>query len=424
MAQIEAPSPPAGSIADVAARLALWTRRAPKGLARVEFVSDFSRRDAVTALRAALPESLSVHEIELPFQKPPLEVVHFLRERLRELPPGIISVTGFAAAFSADCPLEDALRVLNFHREELAQFPLRQIWWMTSPFTDAFLRFIPDLDSWFLVRLTLSEVIVDESMEKLPFDIVTYSMEEARNKSADVVGRFEKAINADPLVSDFVYLAYEAIFVLGRANLVGEQQKLAKHLLDEMIPILRSKGLLKKNALFFDSNLLPFLEAEHFRLSEIFRMLGYFCQCADKNKEAEKFYKAALEIASKLSDYFIELDNIFQSTIDFYISLSRFSEAEAICKQWIEVKENEYGRNDDFLLFPLSKLSVIYLSAEKYKEAEQVFYRMLFLAKTSLYPAYLEAVGKNCMLWFCKRLGRYAEAEVMIQQAALIPDEK
>ena len=426
MAQPETVLPSEASVADVAARLALWARRAAKGLARVEFISDFSRRDTVTALRAALPASLPVHEIKLPFQKPPLEVVHFLRERLRELPPGIVSVTGFAAAFSADCPLEDALRVLNFHREELAQFPLRQIWWMPPPFVDAFLRFIPDLDSWFLVRLTLSEVIVDKFVEQSPVTERGFilSPEEAHKHSAAYVARFENAITNPRTAYTSIHLALVAVIFLGNAHLKQEEQELAVRLLNQMTPILHLQELIEKYSTSPKPDALFVPEPLNFSFSEYFRGLGELYERSGKNDEAEAFYKASLAIELNSVYYFSDTDRSCRSIIGFYVHMSRYFEAEKVCNKWIAIQENEWGQNSDLILPALDELLAIYFGAEKYKEAEQTFYRMLFITKASMAQSSFEKLLKANMAWFYRRLGRYAEAEVIAQQAAQELDGK
>src|SRR4051812_44058324 len=146
MAPNEDQGPSPGSIDDTVARLAVWGRRAPRGLARVEYVSEFARRNAVDRLRASLYNAaIPVHEIELPRQRPAEEIVHHLMERLRSFDRGMVSITGFATAFSAGEPLVDSLRMLNFNRENLALFPVCQVWWMTRDFADALLHAAPDL---------------------------------------------------------------------------------------------------------------------------------------------------------------------------------------------------------------------------------------------------------------------------------------
>ncbi|NJP09214.1 MAG: hypothetical protein HC866_06765 [Leptolyngbyaceae cyanobacterium RU_5_1] len=108
----------AGSITDITQRLALWAIRSPKGLARVEFSSEFARQQVVRDLNTRLAEQgITVHEIALPTYQTPDALVSSLLDELSRLPSGVASVVGFATAFSNQVPLIDALRVLNFNRE-------------------------------------------------------------------------------------------------------------------------------------------------------------------------------------------------------------------------------------------------------------------------------------------------------------------
>ncbi|MCA2939128.1 MAG: tetratricopeptide repeat protein [Microcystis sp. M113S1] len=147
-----------GTIAHTAARLLLWGRRPSRGLARVEFYDEFSRQQVVRELENKLQEQgIIFHKIVLPRWEKPSFVLNFLLTQLAELESGVVSITGFETAFSSDVSLVDALQLINFNRENLARFNLRQIWWMTHDFTNKVIRFMPDLNSWFFLRLSLTE---------------------------------------------------------------------------------------------------------------------------------------------------------------------------------------------------------------------------------------------------------------------------
>ncbi|HHP7244585.1 MAG TPA: tetratricopeptide repeat protein [Elainellaceae cyanobacterium] len=149
-----------GSVSDVHARLLLWCRRRRRGLARVEFSSEFARQRVVKQLHQDLKQlDIPVHILELPKWSPPAEVLQYLLESLDILEPGVVSISGFATAFDRDIPLTDALRIINFNRENLVKPHLSQIWWMTRGFTDKALHAMPDLNSWFTLRLFLTESI-------------------------------------------------------------------------------------------------------------------------------------------------------------------------------------------------------------------------------------------------------------------------
>ncbi len=146
-----------GTISHTAARLLLWGQRPSRGLARVEFYDEFSRQQVVRELENKLQEQgIIFHKIVLPRWEKPSFVLNFLLTQLAELESGVVSITGFETAFS-DAFLVDALQLINFNRENLARFNLRQIWWMNHDFTNKVIRYMPDLNSWFFLRLFLTE---------------------------------------------------------------------------------------------------------------------------------------------------------------------------------------------------------------------------------------------------------------------------
>ena len=207
-----------GSIEDIVARLTLWAKRAPKGLARVEFDSEFSRESVVNQLRSTFAEAgIAFHEIDLPLNTPASLLVRTLMEQLNSLSDGVVSIIGFSTAFQEDTSLEDALRVFNFNRENLTPPALRQIWWMPPSFAEQFIRAVPDLNSWFLVRLHLTETSRDprQSQEAVePFEKVqeeqipipeviddprrppALNIGDARKRAQDLVTRFERGLEA------------------------------------------------------------------------------------------------------------------------------------------------------------------------------------------------------------------------------------
>lgn len=170
--QAKLPAP--GSIADTVARLFLWARRAPKGLAQVEYDNEFARRAVMKELRQRCEAGgITFHEIDLPLRCDAAYVIQFLDAEMDALTDdvegsGVVSLNGLATAFNPNVPLMDSLRVLNFNRDRLARFPLCQVWWMTPAVADVFLRALPDLNSWFLVCLHLTEAVSPPEDALLP----------------------------------------------------------------------------------------------------------------------------------------------------------------------------------------------------------------------------------------------------------------
>jgi hypothetical protein len=70
------------------------------------------------------------------------------------------------------------LVVLSFQREILASLPVRQIWWVPSSATERLILGVPDLDSWFTLRLHLTEAPPQPALETPTRNVV--SVAEAR----------------------------------------------------------------------------------------------------------------------------------------------------------------------------------------------------------------------------------------------------
>ncbi len=146
----------AGSVAEAVAHLSLWCESVPDGLARVSYFAETQRDDCIAQLEARLTaEGVPYHSLTPPNFPTAGELVGWLIDHLRELPASVVFVLWSVDAFPQNSPVEDSLRVLNFNRENLALFPLRQVWFMPREIARAMMRSIPDLDSWFLVRLEL-----------------------------------------------------------------------------------------------------------------------------------------------------------------------------------------------------------------------------------------------------------------------------
>lgn len=147
-----------GSIEEIASALLVWAEHATQGLARVEFVSELARQRVDQQIAQVLAEKeIPFQSIQLPVKKSATEVVEYLKEQLESVGDGVVSVHGFETAFDEPFPFPQALGTINFKREVLARLPLRQIWWMTPLLAEEFITRIPDINSWFILRLRLTE---------------------------------------------------------------------------------------------------------------------------------------------------------------------------------------------------------------------------------------------------------------------------
>jgi tetratricopeptide (TPR) repeat protein len=169
-----------GSVAAIEARLLLWCGRESAGLAKVEFTSEFARTQVMRGLCKGLEaSSVGLIPIALPQGKQPAEILNFLLQELdlieqqttEQLQSSctVVSIEGWATAFDPSIPRHEALRVINFNRENLVHPHVRQIWWMTRSFSDTVLEAMPDLNSWFGLRLFLTETPRSEVLPLSPF---------------------------------------------------------------------------------------------------------------------------------------------------------------------------------------------------------------------------------------------------------------
>ena len=133
-------------------------------MARVGWDSAIAREQVVEKLRVdLLTAGLPFEEIELPAGGSPDRVAHGLLERLERMRSGAVSITGVEWAYPEGGDLNDTLGALSFLRGPLNAVPLRQIWWMPEHITERFVVAVPDFESWFRLRLHLSEVPAFES---------------------------------------------------------------------------------------------------------------------------------------------------------------------------------------------------------------------------------------------------------------------
>ena len=296
-----------GAIEAVAARLVLWSRRAPKGLARAEFSSEPARRRVVERLKKALREDdIPLHEIQLPRTLSPAELIRYLLDQLAALDttPGVVSITGFEGALPYGVAQRDALRIFNFNRENLARPGLRLIWWMTPPFAETFIHTAPDLNSWFLVRLHLTEEPpVPTPKDGVQLDVsstTARNLEDARKRAQELAKRFERALETEPDVDALVLdLALPAVEALDEAGALQEARNLERRLallLDDQQQYDETAPLHYRAVAFQEKKHGP----DHPHTASSLNNLAALLDNQGHYDEAEPFYRRALNIVERV----------------------------------------------------------------------------------------------------------------------------
>ena len=194
------------SIEDISSRLLSWCSRASKGLSRIEYVSDFSRQDV---LRIVIPElraqSIPFYELSLPMESRAEDCAYHLFNEINTISSGVLSIKGFPNRIL----IPDAdlfFRIINANRENLVKDHLRQIWWLSPEQVTSLIQLAPDLNSWFMVRLQLSESLSEShstsfrkefDVSSIQFDKQLQQIDEIRKQIDYLIQRFEKAVNSD-----------------------------------------------------------------------------------------------------------------------------------------------------------------------------------------------------------------------------------
>jgi tetratricopeptide (TPR) repeat protein len=177
----------------------------------------------IAELRAILADrSIPFHELVLPSQQDPLAVTDLLVAQVTSLPAGVLSVTGFATAFNSQMPLVEAMRVLNFNRDRLVANSLCQIWWMPPFFAQTAIYAMPDITSWFIAKLQLTEYprvdTTDTPTEKNSGGAYA-NIDDARRRAQNLLQQMhvaqEAEVDESELLENFLLPALEALSEVG-----------------------------------------------------------------------------------------------------------------------------------------------------------------------------------------------------------------
>ena len=181
-----------GSTESLIEALLGWYRTDRVRLARVSYGSELSRIAALERLTERLQsESIRIQIVQLPVRKRADEVVSDLMRLLHAAPPGVVSVSGFAEAFSNHDEMFRGIQLLNYHREAIGTLPLWQIWWLSDGFAVEFQNFAPAFDEWFTFRRMLNEDFPIEELDSIEqnFGLEKSSDAESAQVAADQVRR-------------------------------------------------------------------------------------------------------------------------------------------------------------------------------------------------------------------------------------------
>ena len=396
-----------GSIKDISDRLVLWAQRSPKGLARIEFASDVSQQRVISKMRSHLEIlGIAFYEISLLRQQDPETVVVKLLAELNQIPTGVVSITGFATAFTNKIPLEESLRILNFNRERLVAPTLNQIWWMTPSFLQTSVHVMPDLNRWFSPRLQLTELVLLEpaplASELILNRGVYANFDDAHRRAHNLLQRFEESRKAGTpdreLLITYLLPALEALAEVGAQK---ELQDLT----------MQFEGLLGQLKVVNS----PELAASLARIANL-----YFDQ--GRYSEAEPLYLRSLHInQQQLGADHPDTATSLSNLALLYSSQERYSEAKSLYLRSLYINQQQLGADHPDTATSLNNLAGLYLSQGRYGEAEPLFLRSLEISEQQLGADHPDtATSLNNLAGLYRLQGRYSEAEPLYSQALQI----
>jgi tetratricopeptide (TPR) repeat protein len=435
-----------GSINDITQRLLLWGKRTGMGLLRVEFSSEFARQEVLQRLQSGLAQlNVSFKDIVLPTYQQPAILADALEQELDKCESGVVSISGFATAFSPDVPLAEAMYSLNVRRERLAQRPLRQIWWMTPVFYQTALHAMPDLMSWFSLRLELTESVKVENLFEASSGS-TVNIDDAKRRSLHLIQRFEQAQQAggdsEELLKYYLLPALEALAEVGAqkelrdltTQFEGYLSNLKVTDSPELADSLERLGLLYyKQGRYLEAE--PLLQkvlilrqrlfgADHSDVATSLNNLAELYRSQGRYSEAEPLYLRSLEIIKQqLNTDHLDTATSLNNLAILYCFQDRFSEAETFFTQSLEIRERQLGEDHPIVAANLNNLAELYRSQGRYSEAEPLYLRSLEIMKQQLgadHPTVAASLNNLALLYYAQ--GRYSEAETLFLQSLEIKE--
>jgi tetratricopeptide (TPR) repeat protein len=437
-----------GSINDITKRLLIWGKRPGMGLTRVEFSSEFSRQAVLQRLQTDLVQlQVPFKDIVLPTYQQPAVLADTLEQELDLCESGVVSISGFATAFSPNVPLAEAMYSLNIRRERLAQRPLRQIWWMTPVFYETALHAMPDLMSWFNLRLELTESMeVDNLFEASSGS--TVNIDDAKRRSHHLIQRFKQAQQAggdsEELLQYYLLPALEALAEVDAQkdlrDLTTQFEGYLSRLRAADSPNL-ANSLERLGTLYYKQG--RYLEAEpllqkvltlrehllgtdHSEVATSLNNLAELYRSQGRYNEAEPLYLRAIEtMKQELGAGHPDMATSLNNLAILYYSQSRYSEAENFFLQSIKIRELQLGRDHLDVANSLNNLAEVYRSQGRYSEAEPLYLRSLEIMKQQLdtdHPTVAAGLNNLALLYYNQ--SRYSEAEKKFVQSLEIRERQ
>lgn len=416
--------PKEGSVPEIARWLLLWGSDPGGGFCRVELLDPEARKRVVERVRVGLAErDIALSELTLLRDREPEETALWLAGELRTLAPSVVSVSGFAAAFPSGPKLDRFLQALNYQREQLARPELRQIWWMEAHVGQEFTRQVPDLDSWFQIRLSLTEVVSRFEgplpswgnppkvlMERPAADDV--SPLEARALLAEAKARVEQAARRGELEKSARRTLDRALRELRQSG-AGNEADAEERQLREKFPQLWGSGSADSSPSNDDPNIARAISS-----------LAQVLQTANRLADAEPLLRQALAIdEANLGPDHPEVARGLDKLAALLRATNRFEEAEPLLRRALSIDEASLGIDHPTVAIRLNHLATLLRQTNRFEEAEPLLRRALSIDEASRgnsHPTVAASLNNLALLF--QATNRQAEAEALLWRALSIDE--
>ncbi len=301
---------------------------------------------------------------------------------------------------------------LQWTREGLQDFPFAIVLWVTYQLQEQLSRKAPDFWSWRrdVIRFVSPkrQAISTERLSFLREQAQFSQLEEVGNTLpiADLEVLIEETASKSPesalLASLYLQagIAYVDRVEIGAAQDYKLDLEQARVYLKKAIGLLQSGDSKEDYARGLD------------RLARTYGLQGRY-------SEAEPLYQQALEIRqTEQGDRHPDTATSLNNLAALYDSQGRYSEAEPLYQQALETYQTELGDRHPSTVTSLNNLATLYRAQGRYSEAEPLYQQVLEIRQTELgdrHPS--TATSLNNLAALYRAQGRYSEAEPLYQQA-------
>jgi tetratricopeptide (TPR) repeat protein len=399
---------------------------APPSFILVEYSHELQRADALKQLRKVLaPDHIPVHEILLSSELKggdDAPVRHLLEMLDHEPAGGVVFVSQFERILpKASADRAKVLALFNWYRESLAERPLHQVWWVTTRVAATIARAIPDLDSWFLLRLNLHRE--DEHLRS-ELDLTGWRDSDTTKRSLiekaeqllaeadrlDDAGRYPEAIS---LAREALRLREHLLGIDDRATL--NALSLVAILLSEMGDLASAEPLYRRALETRERVLGP----EHPDTLKSLNNLANLLSAQGNLAAAEPLYRRALETSERVlgpehPDTLKSLNNL----ANLLYEQGNLAAAEPLYRRGLETSERVLGPEHPDTLMSLSNLAVLLSKQGNLAAAEPLYRRALETSERVLGPEHPDTLGSlNNVANLLSDQGNLAAAEPLYRRA-------